>query len=269
MEGRRSAREARSVAQGGASRRRTLERKRSWILTRIRKCIWASASLRSPPRSSIESGAVEDVAAALDFNLADTMGVLNIAMHAAMTSKPTYPAQGESASQKFIGIGCLSSPRASELFTRIGSSLDLSKKIGKFRADRLTKPSDLLALDGTGIDCNSGKISPPSARRRTARSVPGSTSPCSSMQPPGIPSPIATARSGINCMFSFYLSNRHLPHPSSGGACARRPLRAVKRPSSAEVSLPAKLRTVSGGQPPASTRPCRLSEAVPEGPPSA
>ena len=87
------------------------------------------------------------------------MGVLNIAMHAAVTSKPTYPAQGESATQKFIGIGCLSSPRAAELFTRIGSSLDLSKKIGKFRADRLTKPGDLLALDGTGIDCNSGKIS--------------------------------------------------------------------------------------------------------------
>ena len=106
-----------------------------------------------------DNGSVEDIAAALDFNLADTMAVLNLAMYAAMTSKPTYLAHGESKIQKFIGTGCLSSPRASELFVRIGSSLDLSKKIGRLRAERLTQPGDLLALDGTRIDCNSGKIS--------------------------------------------------------------------------------------------------------------
>ena len=106
-----------------------------------------------------ESGLVEDVAEVLDYDIKTTMDVLNLALHAALTAKPTYLAAAESDIQKFIGTGCISSQRASELFVRIGSRLNLSKDFGRLRARRLAQDGDLLALDGTRIDCNSRKIS--------------------------------------------------------------------------------------------------------------
>ena len=106
-----------------------------------------------------ESGLVEDVAEVLKFDIKATMDVLNLALHAALTAKPTYLAAAESEIQKFLGTGCLSSQRASELFARIGAELNLSKEFGRLRTKRLANVGDLLALDGTRIDCNSRKIS--------------------------------------------------------------------------------------------------------------
>ena len=102
---------------------------------------------------------VEDVARTLNYDVSDTMHALNLAMHMALTSKASYLAKAESETCKFIGSGCLSSQRISEFLVRIGSSLQLSTRIGKFRTQRMTKDGDLLAVDGTFIDSNSRKIS--------------------------------------------------------------------------------------------------------------
>lgn len=88
-----------------------------------------------------------------------TMNVLNLALHAAVTSKPTYLAGPESLVLQFIGPGCLKSPRASEFFQKIGSAgEDAMSLLSQARVARLGK-GHLLSLDGTCVDCPSKKIS--------------------------------------------------------------------------------------------------------------
>ena len=101
---------------------------------------------------------VEEVARTLNFNVADTMHALNLALHLALTSKASYLAKSESEVCKFIGSGCLSSQRISEFFMRIGKTLQLSSQLSKWRSERMTKPGDLISVDGTFLDCNSQKI---------------------------------------------------------------------------------------------------------------
>lgn len=106
-----------------------------------------------------DSGMVADVGEVLDGNVFDTMGVINLGVHAAITAKPTYLAAAESKIQRYIGTGCLSSPRASELHQRVGSIPKLSLKISTARVKRL-EDRPTVALDGTKIDCDSMKIGP-------------------------------------------------------------------------------------------------------------
>ena len=62
----------------------------------------------------------------------------------------TYLADKESTQQKFIGYGCLSSPRASEFFQRIGNEQTLSLKMAKACATHLEDGEFLL------IGCSAG-----------------------------------------------------------------------------------------------------------------
>lgn len=87
----------------------------------------------------------------------DVINVVNLAVFYAATAKATYLAEAESKVQQFVGSGCLSSPRTSEFFERIGINLDLSTKITAARIRHL-KPGSLLAFDGTRIDCHSQQI---------------------------------------------------------------------------------------------------------------
>ena len=87
-----------------------------------------------------------------------TMACVNLAMHSAITTDKTYLADKESTQQKFIGYGCLSSPRASEFFQNIGNEQTLSLKMARACASHL-EDGEILALDGTRIDCNSENIS--------------------------------------------------------------------------------------------------------------
>ncbi|MCD8338918.1 MAG: transposase [Burkholderiales bacterium] len=93
-----------------------------------------------------------------DGNAEDTMDAINMAVHTAVTSKPTYLAGPESTILQFMGDGCLKSPRASEFFQRIGSKEDVLMNLSRGRIARLGK-GHLLALDGTCVDCGSRKIS--------------------------------------------------------------------------------------------------------------
>lgn len=102
------------------------------------------------------NGIVEDLSAVLD-NAEDALDVANLAMHAAITSDKTYEASVESQMQKFIGDGCLSSPRASEFLQRIGQSRSLSTKIAKARSKRVPKGA-ILAIDGTELASYSKNI---------------------------------------------------------------------------------------------------------------
>lgn len=104
-----------------------------------------------------KTGMMQDLWEVFDQNPKLVMGCANLAMHAAITSDKTYMASLESQHQKFIGKGCLTSPRASEFFQQIGSSFALSTKIAHARAAHL-EPGQLCALDGTRIDCNSENI---------------------------------------------------------------------------------------------------------------
>lgn len=105
-----------------------------------------------------ENGFVDDVIATFNGDKKTAQQVLNIALGAAITAKPTYLSADESAVQMFFGNDkCLSSPRASELHKTIGSGLDLSMRISKRRIARLP-PHALLALDGTRINSNSDNI---------------------------------------------------------------------------------------------------------------
>lgn len=106
-----------------------------------------------------ESGMVEDVGnATLKGNVADTMHALNIGIHSAVTADPTYLAQPEARVLKFIGRGCLSSPRASEFLTKLGQMKeDLSLTISQARGKRINS-NDLLALDGTRVTSYSKNI---------------------------------------------------------------------------------------------------------------
>lgn len=100
------------------------------------------------------NGMLKNVGTVLDNNPELTMACINLAMHSAITTDKTYLADKESTQQKFIGYGCLSSPRASEFFQRIGNEQTLSLKMAKACATHL-EDVEILALDGTRVDCNS------------------------------------------------------------------------------------------------------------------
>lgn len=72
---------------------------------------------------------LKNVGTVLDNNPELTMACINLAMHSAITTDKTYLADKESTQQKFIGYGCLSSPRASEFFQRIGNEQTLSLRL--------------------------------------------------------------------------------------------------------------------------------------------
>lgn len=102
------------------------------------------------------NGMLEDLSVVLD-NPEDALDAANLAMHAAITSDKTYEASVESKMQKFIGDGCLSSPRASEFFQRIGQSHTLSTKMAKARSKRVPQGA-ILAIDGTELASYSKNI---------------------------------------------------------------------------------------------------------------
>lgn len=104
------------------------------------------------------NGMLENVGVVLDNKPELTMACVNLAMHSAITTDKPYLADKESTQQKFIGYGCLSSPRASEFFQNIGNEQTLSLKMAQACASHL-KDGEILALDGTRIDCNSENIS--------------------------------------------------------------------------------------------------------------
>lgn len=104
------------------------------------------------------TGMLKNVGSVLDNNPEQTMACVNLAMHSAITTDKTYLADQESTQQKFIGYGCLSSPRASEFFQNIGNEQTLSLKMAKTCASHL-EDGEILALDGTRVDCNSENIS--------------------------------------------------------------------------------------------------------------
>lgn len=104
------------------------------------------------------NGMLENVGVVLDNKPELIMACVNLAMHSAITTDKTYLADKESTQQKFIGYGCLSSPRASEFFQNIGNKQTLSLKMAKACASHL-EDGEILALDGTRIDCNSENIS--------------------------------------------------------------------------------------------------------------
>ena len=104
------------------------------------------------------NGMLKNVGTVLDNNPELTMACINLAMHSAITTDKTYLADKESTQQKFIGYGCLRSPRASEFFQRIGNEQTLSLKMAKACATHL-EDGGILVLDGTRVDCNSENIS--------------------------------------------------------------------------------------------------------------
>ena len=105
-----------------------------------------------------EDGLIEDVAKTLNYDLGATIDLVNLAIFMALTSKASYLAQSESEVCKFIGHGCPSSQRISERLQNIGSSLQLSTRFSKARMERMSKDGDLIAVDGTFLDCSSKKI---------------------------------------------------------------------------------------------------------------
>jgi len=105
-----------------------------------------------------QNGMIEDALEMFGGDLVTTTRLLNIAIGAAITAKPTYLSADESKVQMFLGNQtCPTSPRASELHQKIGEKLDLSARISKRRIARL-HDQPMLALDGSRIDCNSDKI---------------------------------------------------------------------------------------------------------------
>ena len=105
-----------------------------------------------------ESGMVKDVGEALDGDARQTVDALNLALHSALTNKANYMAKEASCEKKFIGRGCPSSQRISELHAAIGSRPQVEKKLARARCRRMRKGA-LLALDGTRVDCSSEGIS--------------------------------------------------------------------------------------------------------------
>lgn len=105
-----------------------------------------------------QNGMIEDALEMFGGDLVTTTRLLNIAIGAAITAKPTYLSADESKVQMFLGNQtCPTSPRASELHQKIGEKLDLSARISKRRIARL-HDQPMLALDGSRIDCNSDNI---------------------------------------------------------------------------------------------------------------
>lgn len=86
-----------------------------------------------------------------------TADTLNVAIHTATTRRPNYLAEDDSFVTKYVGKGCPSSQRISELHTRLGSIPQLEEKLSAGLCSELSK-DDLLALDGTKVDCNSKGI---------------------------------------------------------------------------------------------------------------
>lgn len=112
------------------------------------------------------TGMVDDVKAVLGDDTKNIANILNLAIAAAITAKPTYLSADESRVQMFIGgQECLTSPRASELHKRIGANLDLSARISQQRISHLSH-QPLLALDGSRLDCNSSNILEAAVGRR-------------------------------------------------------------------------------------------------------
>ena len=105
-----------------------------------------------------ESSMARDVGKALDGDVRQTVDALNVAMHSALTNKANYMAKDASCDKKFIGKGCPSSQRISELHAAIGSRPQVEKELAKARCGHLPR-GQLLALDGTRVDCNSEGIS--------------------------------------------------------------------------------------------------------------
>ncbi|MCD8339983.1 MAG: transposase, partial [Burkholderiales bacterium] len=91
-------------------------------------------------------------------NVKETMDLINLALHTALTAKPNYLAFTDSGVWKYIGHGCIDAPESTLFLHSIGQDLDLSIDIGKARAARLKK-DELLALDGTKITSHSKQIS--------------------------------------------------------------------------------------------------------------
>ena len=111
-------------------------------------------------QSLYSSGMVEDLGkAALNGNVTLTTHCINLALHTAVTRKAAYLTGDESCAVKFVGKGCLTSRRASELLRKLGSIGGLEFKLGKARGRRFSM-GDLLALDGIRLDCSLDNVSP-------------------------------------------------------------------------------------------------------------
>jgi hypothetical protein len=83
-------------------------------------------------QSLYSSGMVEDLGkAALNGNVSLTTHCVNLALHTAVTQKATYLASDESCAIKFVGKGCLTSQRASELHQKLGSIDGLESNLGE------------------------------------------------------------------------------------------------------------------------------------------
>lgn len=104
----------------------------------------------------MQTGMLKDLYSVLE-NVKDVINLVNLAIHAATTDKPTYHAEPISSTKLFIGGKCLSSPRASEFYQRIGADQSINKKISRERLKRVGR-NGLIALDGTKIPCNSKNI---------------------------------------------------------------------------------------------------------------
>lgn len=105
----------------------------------------------------LETGMIEDLYRHVLHNMDDVIKLVNLAVHAAITAMATYNAGINSCTQLYIGGNCLTSPRASEFYQRIGADQSVSKKISLARLKRVGR-SGLVALDGTKIPCNSKNI---------------------------------------------------------------------------------------------------------------
>lgn len=105
-----------------------------------------------------QNGMIDDLLELFDGDVTLVTRLLNIAMGAAVTAKPTYLSADESKDQMFFGNStCPTSTRASELHQKIGHNLSLSARISKLRIARLDN-QPTLALDGSRIDCSSDNI---------------------------------------------------------------------------------------------------------------
>ncbi len=105
-----------------------------------------------------QNGMIDDLLEMFDGDVTLVTRLLNIAMGAAITARPTYLSADESKVQMFFGnASCPTSPRASELHQKVGEDLNLSARISKLRIARLEN-QPILALDGSRIDCGSGNI---------------------------------------------------------------------------------------------------------------
>ena len=115
---------------------------------------------------------LKNVGTVLDNNPELTMARINLAMHSAITTHKTYLADKElDPTEVSIRLRPPEVLRAhSEFFQRIGNEHTLSLKMAKACATHL-EDGEILALDGTRVECNSGKCQScgQSARKRWFR----------------------------------------------------------------------------------------------------